>query len=274
MDLVESKQRIVPAENRHPWELARLDAVRQVIREFAQLQPGGYVVDVGCGDAFFVAQLAKEYPEVNFVAVDTALSEEFGVTLHAFWGVPNLTMHADLESANRAMKGGKASLVLLLDVIEHIEHDIRFLDYLKSFPFFTEETTLVITVPAYQGLFCTHDVYLGHFRRYRNEMLEDHVIQAGLRPVKTVYFFTSLLAPRILQVWRESLLRDKPKLTTGLVEWRGSRLVGRMLKAALLLDFRVSWMLNRFGVKLPGLSNLTVCRKRSQAAAVTLAQAA
>jgi hypothetical protein len=261
MDLVESKQRIIPLENRHPWELARLEVVKRVIHEFVQINPGANILDVGCGDSFLVSQVAKDYPAANFLAVDTALTPDLAAKLGEAWAAKNLAMFQDLESASRSLRAGKATLILLLDVIEHIEDDIGFLKHLQTFPFFSVDTTVIISVPAFQKLFCSHDKYLGHYRRYTNRMLDEHIAQAGLRPVKTGYFFTSLLPPRLWQVFKERTLKVAPKLTTGLVEWQGNRTVAAILKRVLLLDFQAGWGLSRIGITFWGLSNITVCKQ-------------
>ena len=260
MDLVESKQRIVPLENRHPWELARLEAVKRIIREFIELHPGANILDVGCGDSFLISQIAKDHPDANFIAVDTALTPEL-VEAHAkAWPTENLAVFQDLESAGRALGDGKVSLILLLDVIEHIEEDIEFLRHLQTFSFVTDKTTIIITVPSFQALFCSHDRFLGHHRRYTNRMLNERVAKAGLRPMKTAYFFTSLLPSRFLQLLKEKCLKFIPKLTSGLAEWKGNRAMASILKRVLMFDFRVNWRLNRIGINIWGLSNITVCK--------------
>ena len=260
MDLVESKQRIVSLENRHPWELARLEAIKRIIREFVELNPGANILDVGCGDSFLIAQVAKDYPEANFIAVDTALTPELVEAYSNAWPAANLTMFQDLESAGRALGSGKVSLILLLDVIEHIEEDIEFLRHLQTFPFVTEKTTIIITVPSFQALFCSHDKFLGHHRRYTNRMLKERVSKAGLRPMKTAYFFSSLLPSRFLQMLKEKCLKFMPKLTSGLAEWKGNKAMASIMKRVLMFDFHVSWRLNRIGINIWGLSNITVCK--------------
>ena len=260
MDLVESKQRIVPLENRHPWELARLEAIKRIIREFVQLNPGANILDVGCGDSFLISQVAKEYPDANFFAVDTALTPEL-VEAHAkAWPAKNLATFQDLESAGRSLGDSKVSLILLLDVIEHIEEDVEFLRHLQTFPFVTDNTTIIITVPSFQALFCSHDKFLGHHRRYTNRMLNERIAKAGLHPMKTAYFFSSLLPSRFLQLLKEKCLKFMPKLTSGLAEWKGNKALASVLKRVLMFDFRVNWRLNRIGINIWGLSNITVCK--------------
>ena len=59
---------------------------------------------------------------------------------------------------------GSAEFVALLDVLEHQEDDKGFLRSLvdKMQP----GSTLLLTVPALQGLWSQWDEALGHFRRY------------------------------------------------------------------------------------------------------------
>ena len=90
-----------------------------------------------------------------------------------------------------------------------------------SYPFITKETVFIITVPAFQSLFCSHDVFLGHYRRYNNALLRNNLQTANMNVVKVSYFFTLLLLPRLIQKTKETLISAKE--TTGLVEWKGSR---------------------------------------------------
>ena len=54
--------------------------------------------------------------------------------------------------------------VILMDVLEHTFNDTEFLkEILKKTP---QDSFLFITVPSFQFLFSSHDVYLKHYRRY------------------------------------------------------------------------------------------------------------
>ena len=85
----------------------------------------------------------------------------------------------------------------------------------QSKNFVQNETIWFITVPAFQNLFCTHDVFLGHYRRYDNQMLISHTEKANLKTLDVGYFFMSLLLPRYLQVKKEKSNQSLPA-TTGL----------------------------------------------------------
>ncbi|MEI9908852.1 MAG: hypothetical protein WDO71_03820 [Bacteroidota bacterium] len=78
---------------------------------------------------------------------------------------------------------------MLLDVVEHIEKDIAFLQQIIQSVNSATEIKMLVSVPAYQGLFTGHDVFLKHYRRYTRKSISQTIIAAGLVPVRTGYFF-------------------------------------------------------------------------------------
>ena len=60
MDLIEARLNRAP---RHPWELARLDVVTSLLaRQLTRLGDSGTrILDIGCGDAWLVEQLAARF---------------------------------------------------------------------------------------------------------------------------------------------------------------------------------------------------------------------
>jgi hypothetical protein len=155
-----------------------------------------------------------------------------------------------------------ASLVLLMDVIEHIERDRAFLADVCRRPFVGPETQFLVTVPAYQALFCSHDSFLGHYRRYSNRTLRSCLEDSGLRVVDIGYFFASLLPIRLLQVFKERVIGSRPvQETTGLVSWQGGNAAAALLRSVLSLDARMAMLLKTMGITVPGLSNYALCVK-------------
>lgn len=261
MDLVESQKRgegNAPAA-RHPWELARFEVVQDLLQGIIEDRDGYTVLDIGCGDVFFVGSMARRYPKVSFYAVDSAFDEKLISSLSKQVEGLRIKLFKSLDEAVKAMTG-KADLVLLLDVVEHIADDKGFLASLRDNRAIGHHTRVLITVPAFQGLFCSHDEFLGHFRRYNNRSLEAVARASGFSPERSGYFFSALLLPRAVQVLREKL-RRRSEATTGLVEWKGGTVVTNLFKGILYADFRVTRLLSRIGLKLPGLSNYMVCRK-------------
>lgn len=84
--------------------------------------------------------------------------------------------------------GETFDLILLLDVLEHIEDDAGALDRLTEL--LAPGGLLLVTVPALMLLWSAHDEANAHFRRYRKSALVARLRQAGLEPVDARYFFT------------------------------------------------------------------------------------
>lgn len=247
------------SSKRHPWEESRFKVVltllKQRIKNFPKAELS--ILDMGCGDTYFVECLAKELPLCNFHAVDIEFSNKYFQELEIKFSGTNINVYKNLEDIKNV---AQIDIVLLLDVIEHIEDDIDFLRWMQTFNHINTETSFVITVPAFQSLFCTHDVFLGHFRRYSNTSLKEHITASSLIPELNGYFFTTLLFPRWLQVTKEKRSQDKIELSTGLVEWEGSNVKSFIIRSVLLLDFRFTYLLKKTGINTPGLSNYIICR--------------
>lgn len=249
---------------RHPWETARLSVVADLMEAYLpelKNNPDFILLDVGCGDTFFIENMAKKYSQAKMFGIDTAfdtvllnqLNNKFeGSSIRVFDSVENATPFIDKS----------VSVVLLLDVIEHIEDDIAFLKWLKSQPFITENTQFIISVPAYQKLFCSHDVFLGHYRRYTNKMLTEHIHQSGLQTTNHGYFFFSLLLPRVVQVVKEKLFGTPDlKKVKGLAVWQPSKVKEAILHFILKTDFKIGFLFKKIGLNFPGLSNYAICKK-------------
>lgn len=260
MDLLESHSSAVGkgASSRHPWELARLDVVMDLIGRKVALSPGDLVLDIGCGDIYVASSLARLYPSVKFFAVDTAFTDDLMRRFRSEYQGDNLFLFRNIKDIPE--HSAPAALVLLMDVIEHIEDDIKFMSELKRDPKIGEKTVFLITVPAFNSLFCSHDKFLGHYRRYTNGSLKQHMKDAGFNTFYSGYFFTSLLMPRLLQVVKERIATPK-EATTGLVRWNGSPVMSSIIKQVLLADAAVGRFLQLVGLRLPGLSNYALCRR-------------
>jgi trans-aconitate methyltransferase len=250
MDIIEFQNK--QNEQRHPWELARLEVVYRLLRKYLD-NGNSLILDVGCGDTFVVQELKKRFPAAEFLAIDKAFT-------------PDLIRQFQTEGIKLARKineiegtGQKAGMVLLMDVIEHIEDEKAFLHDLLSQAYITPETLFLITVPAYQSLFSAHDVFLQHYRRYSPKALTETLQKSGFEILENGNFFSSLLLPRLAQIAKERIAGRKE--VKGLAAWQGSEKQAALLKEILLLDFKFTGSLQRAGIKLPGLSSYALCRK-------------
>jgi hypothetical protein len=256
MDLVEATHVFSGEEARHPWERARLDVARKLIARHVVLSPGSIVIDIGCGDAFVSASLAVEYPEARFYGVDSGFTSQWLAATPP--PHPNLSLLRTLDEVPHAARA--ASLILLMDVIEHVEDDRAFLDQLLERGLVDPQTRILVTVPAYQWLFTAHDVFLHHYRRYSNRTLRARLEQSGLQVDEIGYFFFSLLPVRLLQWGRERVFGRRAVTATGLSN-PGRGAGSSLLTHLLVADASIGFALRRAGISLPGLSNFAVCRK-------------
>jgi hypothetical protein len=257
MDLIESQNKT--NTRRHPWEMARVEVVKKLIKKhYTNLDKVTGVLDIGCGDTFFASELSKAMPKANIYAVDIAFTKEHLETINK--QDSRIKAFPTLEEAGLYIKQ-LIDVVLLLDVMEHVEHDIEFLRYVLQQKAVSDHTLFVISVPAFQKLFGYHDQFLGHYRRYTNDSLNSTIEKAGLQKSEIGYFFFSLLPIRIMQNLTEKFFK-KGKFSTGLIKWNEGKIISGIIKHLLILDFRTMHLFKKLGINIIGLSNYVVCRKR------------
>jgi len=261
MDLVEARTQKYVSSSRHPWERARFEVVRRFITRHVPLPEGAAVLDVGCGDAFILGELARFYPGRSFFGVDTAYAADTIRRYQTHATASSVRLYQSLDEVGHP-PGGSVSLILLMDVLEHVEREHELIQKLLDRPWIGRETRFLVTVPAYSWLFSAHDRFLGHYRRYSRASATRMLQAAGLAVVDSGYFFASLVPLRSVQVLLERCSgRRATRETTEVASWQGSTVVGNTLKALLVLDERVARGLSRVGIVLPGLSVFAICRK-------------
>lgn len=134
------------------------------------------ILDIGAGSGFFTKKLLSETTATEAWCVDISYENDSD-TLEA--GKP-IFFRRSIEKAN-------ADLVLLMDVLEHVDNDVGLLEeYVRKVP---SGAHFLISVPAFQFLWSGHDVFLEHKRRYRLAQMENVARQAGLTVKHGAYYF-------------------------------------------------------------------------------------
>lgn len=151
----------------------------RAIRSLIGAGPFPAILDVGAGSGVFSRMLTEEGVAARSVCVDPNYSDEW-ISAHLGGAV----------AYTRSVSESDAPLVLMIDVIEHVDDDVALIaDYVRmSKP----GTRFLISVPAFNFLWSPHDDFLEHRRRYTLETLETSVRAAGLEPVTLRYFFGML----------------------------------------------------------------------------------
>lgn len=248
-------------QGRHPWELARFEiidaGIKKIISESGRDKLR--VLDIGSGDMYVASEMARRNPKLEVLAVDNHFTPEI---MNQFRGqIQSLPvrMFQNLEEVKNDFPGA-FDLITLFDVVEHIDKDEAFLKSLRDFGFITKGTQMFITVPSYQALFCSHDVFLDHFRRHTCQTIKTLVEKVGFEKQRMGYFFTSLIPPRILTVLKEKIMGRPKDKGTGLSEWKGGKFKTNLIKGVLICDYRVSAFFLNLGIRIPGLSTFILCK--------------
>lgn len=249
MDLIER-----PDEQgeRHPWEVARATAIGELVSRLGMQRPT--TLDVGCGDAYLARELMLQGKIGNAVGQDVHLTRE----LARAWSSSSLRLVRDLAEIDSE----RFELLLLLDVLEHIEDPARFLHEVVD-RHLEPGARVVITVPAFQGLFSQHDRDLKHFRRYSRGEIAGVATAAGLQVRDSGYLFCSLLLPRALSAVAERIRPPRPSDHIGVGIWRAPRAVTQLLTFTLTLENRLALGAHDLGLTFPGLSSWLLCNAPS-----------
>lgn len=151
----------------------------------------------------------------------------------------------------RSIDSSDADLVLLMDVLEHVDDDVELLKtyWAKAKP----GAVFVITVPAFQFLWSAHDDYLDHRRRYTASQLAETITRAGAKPEQLNYYYASIFPIAVLVRF---LRRNRASTSSDMRP--ASPLVNTMLTGLLRLEAPVArW--NR----LAGLSVVALFQKKA-----------
>jgi SAM-dependent methyltransferase len=236
------------SHSRHPWETARAVAIERILRE-AAIQPRA-ILDYGCGDGFTGERVFSAVGAERLVGFDIYLTEQQCAA----------RSHGAVRYSNDWAQVGPEpfDLCLLCDVIEHVVDDGALLK--DTCQRLNPDGYALITVPAFQVLFSSHDRALKHFRRYTLPQLRNVITAAGFSECGSGYLFGSLIPGRALALALEAMAPKRDDF--GIGAWNGSPTVTRGIEALLNFDNSVLLALASRGIHLPGLSAWALCKKR------------
>ena len=134
------------------------------------------ILDIGAGSGFFSRYLLGSTTAQEAWCVDNAYDRDSDF----FQGGKPIHFRQSIDS-------NESDLVLLVDVLEHIDDDVGFLrSYVNKVP---RGAKFLISVPAYEFLWSGHDIFLEHRRRYQLEQIKEVAHNAGLSVSQGVYYF-------------------------------------------------------------------------------------
>lgn len=169
MDLKESA--LVDAKT-HWYYQSKIVAFKRAIKKYSSgIQT---IIDIGAGSGFFARSLTDFDHGATAVCVD-----------------PNYESESSEENGSivfvREISAPSADLYLFVDVLEHVEDDLKLLKlYTTNAPV---GALIMISVPAFLSLWSAHDEFLGHFRRYKLKEVRDLLVRADLQILQCNYIF-------------------------------------------------------------------------------------
>lgn len=123
-----------------------------LIRKFV----GGNILEVGPGRGEIIENFISADNKITMIDTDEEMCK---VIRERFKNSDVKILNSNISSLEE-----KFDTILYMDVIEHIENDIKELD--QAISKLNKNGKLVIIVPAFSILFSDFDKSVGHFRRY------------------------------------------------------------------------------------------------------------
>lgn len=145
---------------------------------------GGYGFDIGCGTAVALRDLENELS----LTIDGCDLNAAALRLSSP-GKGRILQYNIMDKRQELI--GRYDFVTLLDVIEHLDDDVSFLqvatEYVKPGGF------LIVNVPALPSLYGPYDEAAGHLRRYTIDSLKSVFGKANFKIVDLFYWGFSLV---------------------------------------------------------------------------------
>lgn len=208
---------------RHWWWRARERWILAALR--ASRPPAGWtsILDVGCGDGLLFDRLLELGDSVEGVEADPTLVSPDG---------PH-RQRITIASFDSAFQPGKLySLILMLDVLEHLEDPAAALRHAVSL--LEPGGVFLATVPAFMSLWTNHDVLNQHVTRYTRREVEELAAHSRLRLDSARYFFHWTYPAKIAVRTLEALSPRAPRPPRVPRDW-----INRSLYTASVIEQRL-----------------------------------
>jgi SAM-dependent methyltransferase len=172
---------------RHWWWRSRERFVLGQIEKLHRRRPFRQVLDAGCGNGLFFKELQR-FGAVRGVEPDAGLVTDDGP----------FRAQIEVRPFDASYRPPQApDLVLMLDVLEHIEDDLAAARHVREI--LAPRGIFLVTVPALMWLWSRHDDANRHFRRYTRASLRRVLAAAGFRVRSVRYFFGWTIGPMLLR---------------------------------------------------------------------------
>jgi SAM-dependent methyltransferase len=235
-------------EFRHWWHVARRRIITGFFDRYCpnhQAKPPRWL-DVGCGTGVMLNDYQRITDKTGLEADPNCVQRAQSKGLR----VLQTGVDWDLKSH------GRFDLVSLCDVLEHVEHEQPALR--AVYDALNPGGILLVTVPALQSLWSSHDVINHHFRRYNHKQLLALFDPRQWEVLKSSYFCSFLLP----MIWAFRKLKNRRERNSTVQPTHDNHFGPRWLDAILYAIFRSEAAFLRVMNLPPGSSIILVARKK------------
>ncbi len=180
---------------RHWWWRVREEILLKEVRQILGHRTGARILDIGCGAGLFFDAL-DVFGHVEGVESDRIAVEQSGRWRHRI----------HLGDLDTFKSSGGFDLILMLDVLEHVERPEAMVRRAASL--LVADGQMLITVPAFDALWTSHDQLNGHVKRYAAGEVRRLLQAASLDVTGARYLFQSLTLPKLAVRAKEALIRS------------------------------------------------------------------
>ena len=185
------------------WHRGRQRIVRRLLNRF--VAPDARVLDIGCGPGGTTLAYASGRAVLGTDSSPESLrwARQRGLTVAA------------MDASRLAVASQSVDAVVALDILEHVPDDAAVVR--EAYRALRPGGVLVLTVPAYQFLWSSHDEAVGHLRRYTRRPLVRMVQEAGFQITVGEYTMAAILPAaivvRLAERLRPPVAEPKAKFT-------------------------------------------------------------
>jgi len=178
------------ATSDHFWMVWRFERLTSFVRQKLLSFDDKKVFEIGCGSGTVIEQVRSKYgQDVDGCDLNDFALKKIKIGNNEIYCYNIFDQDESLD--------GKYDVIILFDVIEHIEDDIAFVNaclfHLKS------KGKCIINVPAYMHLYSKYDKAVGHVRRYSKSMMKEKFNQINGENLQMQYWGVALYFLAILR---------------------------------------------------------------------------
>lgn len=186
------------ADTKHFWAQWRFRVLIKICSNY--IKPETKILEIGCGNGLVM----KQFEDKKGVVIDGCDLNR--AAFQDLCDVSGKVFLYDIYELNVELTG-KYDIVILLDVLEHIENDTDFL--ITATKYIKDDGLIIVSVPAIQQLYSVYDKLIGHKRRYSKKEIRKLFSDADIMLIDCKYWGLSLLPLTFL---RKQLLRQTSEM--------------------------------------------------------------